>query len=114
MLKTVFSLYRSCAVRADRKLHLTYIQIQLNFKEEYVRTICYKQKVETWHQTLTFLEGTKMLRKYSKISVFNILKTSLPLKMSKCLHLKRHDNYVIPHYYSIDRLKILITLDSKY
>ena len=44
--------------------------------------IYFKQKVETWHQTLAFLEDTKMLRKYSKISMFNILKTSLSLKMS--------------------------------
>ena len=41
-----------------------------------------KQKEETWLHTLTFLEGTKMLKKYSKISMFNILKTSLSLKMS--------------------------------
>ena len=31
---------------------------------------------------LTFLEGTKMIRKYSKISMFNILKTNLSSKMS--------------------------------
>ena len=39
------------------------------------------QKMETWHQTLTFLGETKMLRKYSKILMFYILKTSLYLKM---------------------------------
>ena len=49
-----------------------------HFMKEYVGTICFKQKVETWHQTL---EDTKMLRKYNKISMFNILKTSLSLKM---------------------------------
>ena len=50
-----------------------------NVKEEYVGTICYKQEVEICHQTLTFLERSKMLRKNSKISMFKILKTSLSL-----------------------------------
>ena len=79
-------------------------------KKEYVGTICYKQQVETWHQTLTFLEGTKELRKYSKVSMFNILKTSLCLKMSNVyISNDIHDNNVIPHFYSIYLLKILIT-----
>ena len=51
-------------------------------KEEYVRTICYKQKTKTLHKTLTFLERIKMLRKFSEIAEFNILKTTLSLKMS--------------------------------
>ena len=56
-------------------------KIYPHVKEECVGRTCYKQKVETWHQTLTFLGGTKMLRKYSKISMFNILRTRLSLKM---------------------------------
>ena len=63
-------------------LYATSEQDWPHVKEEYVGTICYEQKVEIWHESLTFLEGTEMLRKYSKISIFNILKTSLSLKMA--------------------------------
>ena len=70
-------------------------QCSLHLKEEYVGKICYKQKLKTWHQTLTFLEKKKkMLREYTIIAEFNILKTGLSLKMSNA-------------YISNDRLKCL-------
>ena len=70
-------------------------------KEEYVGMICYKQK-------LKLKEQKKMLRKYSKIAEFNILKTSLSLKMSNAY--TSNDRIIISmsHFYSIYRLKILI------
>ena len=63
-------------------LNFAHYTLCQNKKEKVCWNDLFKQKVDTWHQTLTFLEDTKMLRKYSKISMFNILKTSFSLKMS--------------------------------
>ena len=89
-------------------------QISPHVREEYVKTICYKQ-----HQTHTFLKKktTKLLRQYSKIAMFNILKTSLSLKMSDA-YISSNDRIItstrIPYYYSIYPLKTLKTVDLKY
>ena len=64
--------------------HYTLCQNKIDYmsRKSMLKRSVLNKKVETLHQTLTFLEDTKMLRKYSKVSMFNILKTSLSLKMS--------------------------------
>ena len=82
-------------------LYAAFVQSSSHVSGEHVGTICYIRSLKSQHQTLTFLERTKMIRLYRKIAILLILKTSLSLKMSYVPILNDMIIMTIPHYYLI-------------
>ena len=87
-------------------LYTAFVQNSSQVSGENVGTICYIRSLKSQHQTLTFLERTKMIRLYRKIAILLILKISLSLKMAYVpilndMIIMTIPIMTMPHYYLI-------------